>query len=566
MMMPWIARTAAVGAAACLIAASPAFGQGAIDASGAMRIGSVEVRLDPEFGATEAGRKFEADLRRGLGVFPGRSYSALEIELAVARLQNTGQVKRAQFHYAFSDSGSIALVLDVLPPDRAAPAPSWTDSLRLVDEGGRLLKLRLGLKGATAVSGNQWFANGATLTQYNPRGRFEGDRGPNVILDLAPSIGLAGALPLLPGPGSPYLYASTLYLATASVGQDNNRSDTRTTGQWEEAYVGIVSSGTTESGLAWRANLSYGRQPYCIGNGMLVCQIASSGGDRGADFAWPRWSGSNFLKAQFRLNQTLVEAVQFEPNDFPSTHTKLAGVNIDHDNGRDFAAGFTWLEAKRGELKYFYPDGRSYQREGLKVWQARAALKAPAGQDAPFAKAEYARQTHRDFDMRATGWSAEGGWQFGRVSWRPSLSWRYSATTGDDPATPRYERWDLLYSGNDIDTWVQGQLMKNIHYNSNVQVHRILARATPDPTWRLTGAVSAYRADTLNNIGGVISTLTGPDLGRELLLVAEHFASRNVYWRFTAASLWPGSGVTGTLPEPAVKPWLVGIVQFNLSY
>ena len=168
--------------------------------------------------------------------------------------------------------------------------------------------------------------------------------------------------------------------------------------------------------------------------------------------------------------------------------------------------------------------------------------------------------------MRATGWSAEAGWQFGDKSWSPSISWRYSSTTGDDPATPRYERWDLLYSGNDIDTWVQGQLMKNIHYNSNVKVHRVLARATPDRKWRLTGAVSAYRADTLNNIGGVISTLAGPDLGRELLLVAEHFASRSVYWRFTAASLWPGKGVTDTLPKSAAKPWLVGIAQFNLSY
>ena len=69
-------------------------------------------------------------------------------------------------------------------------------------------------------------------------------------------------------------------------------------------------------------------------------------------------------------------------------------------------------------------------------------------------------------------------------------------------------------SPNDIDTWVQGQLMKNIHYNSNVKVHRVLARATPDARWRLTAAASSYRADTLNNIGGVISTLAGPKCTR----------------------------------------------------
>jgi hypothetical protein len=78
--------------------------------------------------------------------------------------------------------------------------------------------------------------------------------------------------------------------------------------------------------------------------------------------------------------------------------------------------------------------------------------------------------------------------------------------------------------------------------------------------------VSTFRADTLNNIGGVISTLAGHDLGDELLLVAENFASSQVYWRFTVASLWPGPGVTGTLPEKVAKPWLVGIIQFNLAF
>ncbi len=537
-----------------------------MDASGRFRIGSVDVRMAPDLADTEAGRKLEADVRRAIGAFPGRQVEAIEIDRALSALRASGRVERAEARLNFADDGSVVLVVDVVPSALRAAEPTWSDALKLVDDGRRLLKVRVGLKGATAVSANQWLGNGATLTQFNPRGRYGSDDGPNAVLDLVPSLGLAGALPLMPGPRSPYLYGSVLYLGTLTVGQDNNRSDTRHTGQWEEAFAGIVDSGVTASGLAWRANLSWGRQPYCIGNGMLVCQIASSGGDRGADFAWPRWTGSEFLKAQFRLNQTLFEGFRFEPNDFPSTNTRLAGVNVDHDDGQRFSAGFTWLEAQKGELKYFRPDGSSFQREGLRVWHLRGGVRAPAGTDAPFAKAEYALQTHRDADMRAVGWSAEAGWQFGSLPWRPSLSLRSSATTGDDPTTPRYERWDLLYSGNDIDTWVQGQLMKNIHYNSNVKVQRVLARAVPDPLWRLTGAVSSYRADTLNNFGGVISTLAGPDLGRELLLVAEHFASRQVYWRFTAAALWPGTGVTGTLPAPASKPWLVGIVQFNLAY
>lgn len=551
-------------AALLLVLPRTVWAQGAVEASGSMRVAAIEVRLVGIDASTEAARKLEADVRRAFGIFPGRRYGGVEVDLALARLRGSGLVAGAdaQFQYGADDGVRIVLLVDAQP--RVAPPPRWSDALVLLDEERRLLKIRLGLKGAAAVSRDQWFGNGATLTQYNPRGVYQGDEGPNGVLDLAPSVGLAGALPLADGPRAPYLYASVLYLGAGSVGQDNNRSDTRFTGQWEEAFVGVATSGVTEAGSPWSANLSYGTQPYCIGNGMLLCQIASSGGDRAADFAWPRWSGERFLKAQFRLDHTLFEAFRFTPNDFPSTNTTLAGVNVDHDNRRGLSLGVTALKALDGELKYFFPDGRSQTRDGLRVWHLRGAWWPASG--GLIGKAEFAQQTHDAFDMRAHGLAVEGGWLFAGTRGAPSLTYRYSRTTGDDPTTPRYERWDLLYSGGDINTWVQGQLMKNVHYNSNVAVQRVLGRFAPDPQWRLTGALSTYRADQLNNIGGVISTLADRSLGSELLFAAEYFASRNVYWRFTAASLWPGSGVRGTLPDPVAKPWLVAIAQFNVSY
>ena len=555
-------------AVACLCTLSATLGhaQGGADISRPMPIDAVVLNNLGASTNDEAQRKFEANVRRALGLYPGRTYDATEIDLALARLKLGGLVSSVNSDIQYDETGAASLVVSFHPRESQQPVEHWSNQLKLIDDDKQYLKVRVGLKGALALSGNQWFANGDTLTQYNPRGKFSGGRGPNGVVDLAPSVGLAGAIPLGSGENPAYLYGSALYLSTVSIGQDNNRSDSRTTGQWEEAYVGVVDSGVTEAGSIWRANISYGRQPYCIGNGMLVCQIASSGGDRGVDFAWPRWTGNKFLKAQFRLNQTVYEAFSFEANDAPSTETRLTGINLDHDNGRGASMGFTWLKADKGNLKYFLPTGNSYTREGLRVWHARGAWKPEAGQSGPVAKMEFARQTHDKFDMRATGYSAEAGWQFNTPSWRPVVTYRYSSTTGDNPNTARYERWDLLYSGNDIDTWVQGQLMKNIHYNSNVKVHRVLARVTPAPRWRVTAAVSTYRADTLNNIGNVVTNLAGHNLGSELLLVAEHFISRNVYWRFTAASLWPGSGVSRALPRSAEKPWLVGIVQFNVSY
>jgi len=97
-------------------------------------------------------------------------------------------------------------------------------------------------------------------------------------------------------------------------------------------------------------------------------------------------------------------------------------------------------------------------------------------------------------------------------------------------------------------------------------MQRVLGRLRMGPTWRVTGSFSDFRANELNNLGGVISTLAGRDIGRELLFVSEHTLSRAVYVRLTQGTLWAGSGVRGTLPEPAVGPWMVGVVSLNIQY
>ena len=135
---------------------------------------------------------------------------------------------------------------------------------------------------------------------------------------------------------------------------------------------------------------------------------------------------------------------------------------------------------------------------------------------------EWARQTNANFGMSAIGAGLEGGWSFARTKWAPTITYRWTTLGGDDPSTETFERWDLFYSGGDIDTWVQGQLMKNIHYNSNVRMQRVLGRLRLSPTWRFTGSFSDFRANELNNLGGVISHLADEDIGRELLFVSEH--------------------------------------------
>lgn len=537
--------------------------QAGIPTSGSFLVERVDIRVD---GVAAISREQDADLRRYVGVFPGRYYNANEVDLALTRLRKAPKVAGATYRFDFAPGGGVVLRIDVRAEGSSAAQPTGlAERVVLYDDGSRLLKLRLGLKGATALSVNQWFDNGPFLTEFNPRGVFDAGTGPYLAQDLAPSIGLAGALPLGSGPDVPYVYGSALYLGAATVGQDNNSDKPRWASAWEDAFFGVVDGGTTAAGNVWLVNLSYGRQPYCIGNGILICQIAASGGERAADFAWPRWAGENFVKAQFRWNELAGDFFRFTANDYPSTDTTLEGVNLDYDDGRGLTAGATALRAVFGQLQYFLPNGTAYDRKGLRALTLRAGGR-PANANGPFWRLEWGQQTHEDFDMLARAYAAEVGWQFGDVSGQPTLSFRTSRLTGDDPSTPRYERWDLLYSGGDIDTWVQGQLMKNIQYNSNVRVNRAMLRGTPFGQWRLTGMLSVFRADTLNNLGGVVSQLADTQLGTELLLVGEYFASPSVYWRFTTAWLQPGEGVRGALPDAIRTPWWVVIAQFNISF
>lgn len=521
----------------------------------------VEIKLEGNPISAEQDRK----LRQFISIFPGRRYSNDEIDMSMARLRKAPGVASVNYSFDFSSAnGGGTLIIEIREGAQAQQAQE--DKLVVFQDESSWVKLRAGLKGATAVSMNQWFGNGAKLTEYNPNGQFTGGLGPNVVQDLAPSIGLSAVTSLGSDSNAAFLYGSLLYLGAGSVGQDNTRDDARWSSGWEEAFLGVVRGGTTENGSVWLANLSYGKQPYCIGNGLLLCQVASSGGDRAADFAWPRWSAKELLKGQFQWNEFALDAFKIQPNDAPFTDTVFNGINLDYNDRTGLSAGLTWMHAEDGTLKYYLPDGRSYDRKGLKVLNLRAAGTPVSNDGGLIWKLEYGEQTHDDFDMRANAYAGELGWQFADVMWKPSLSYRYSKLTGDNPSTPRYERWDLLYSGGDVDTWVQGLLMKNIQYNSNVIDNRVTFRFLPTPQTRGTVMFSNFKADTENNLGGVISKLAGKNLGNEFLLIGEYFASKNVYWRLSTGWLWPGSGVSNTLPEPVKKPWWVAIAQFNVSY
>jgi hypothetical protein len=150
--------------------------------------------------------------------------------------------------------------------------------------------------------------------------------------------------------------------------------------------------------------------------------------------------------------------------------------------------------------------------------------------------------------------AAELGYTFVEKKLSPSFSYRFSHLTGDDPETERYERWDLLYSGNDVNTWVQGLLMKNILYNTNLQAHRIQGQMLSNG-WRFTGQYFFFRSDQLNNLPLAINTFASRNLAQQITVMAEKSFLKRFYTRIVFNALWALDGINDSLPNDNAGTW-----------
>ena len=304
-----------------------------------------------------------------------------------------------------------------------------------------------------------------------------------------------------------YAYGHVGYLMAGIAGQANGTPDAKYSGGWEEAYAGIVGGGITAAGTSWQYNVSYGLQSYCIGGAMLMCQIASSSGERAGDFTWPRWSRSQLPEGAVPGQQHHGRRLSLRAERLPAQphahrrRQRPARPRVRHHVRR--SRGSPCSTPTRCTT---CPPATTLPRDGMRALQVRARLHAGARRG----RARSARWSGRGRPTRTSRCrrSAPASKAAGRSparSGRPTITYRWTTLGGDDPSTRTFERWDLFYSGGDIDTWVQGQLMKNIHYNSNVRMQRVLGRLRLGPTWRFTGSFSDFRANELNNLGGVIS-------------------------------------------------------------
>jgi hypothetical protein len=557
----------------CISHCSPIFGQGiGTGLNSSFEVSEVRIHFKEDSLDKSNLDLIRSSILNKMRIFPRDFVRYSDLDRAILSVQSLSEIGSATYDVELGGEQSVILHIFVSTESKRTLMDGKTGVLSKNPVGSFpylyksqkfTAKLDIGLSATVAVGGNPWFGNGELFTRYSPFGKDY----PEGTFASFESAFMPGITLLFKISNSAYLYGNYKAIFVSTLGRDLYRSDNPADIATENFYGGIVGTIPTAKGDVINYNISAGKQPYRLGTGMLITQIASNGGDRAGINLWPRFSGDFVGLAQVRYDNLRGEYFYLDPSEFGGfeTNTRLTGINLEYGKTHGVNAGFTYLHTLRSTSIVLFPSGEQETRDGLNAYNLRLDWKPRPGTNSIIANVEGGLQTNSRFPVRAWGMAAELGFAFNTSKVRPSFSYRFSNLTGDDPTTERYERWDLLYSGNDVNTWVQGLLMKNVLYNTNLQAHRIQGQFIANG-WRFTGQYFYFRSDQLNNLPLAINTFASKELAHQVMLMTEKSFLKRFYLRVVFSSLWAIDGITETLPNPSKNPWtgFQALVKYQL--
>lgn len=541
------------------------------------RIESVHVAIVNPTADAAFNQRIEDAVRRGILLFPDERYNDDAISLAITQVvRRNPQIADIDFEPLPAALGGVDVSVTVRLGDGVQPpggrgmlATGRTADFPLIlDRNGTVLKFKLDVFTLMYGNNNAWYGQPGPMLAGNPLADGPAGAGWSDWAEGYVQYGVYGMTPIT---GNIYAYGNFSVITSGSSGQELFTDVPRGYTYWEDAYVGIIGGDVDGKGNRLTYNLSAGRQRFTLANGFLIANTAANGWDRAALQANARWASDMLVLGEVAYNQTKLQAFYVDPDELPilDTHTKISGLNLETTPIDRLTLGLTYLSVPDSVANYFGPAGTIIgTREGLNLLDARFTWTAdPAGLSGLYLGGELARQSNDNFDMDARAGWAELGYTFAGATWSPSLSYRLAYFSGDDPATPTYERWDPLLSGGNGEQWVQGMSHFKVVQDSNVIAQRIQARLRVAPKIEVVPQLWAFRADSLNNIGGnpALSVLTDSEYGYEANLTVKWFKSRNLYVHGAVGYTVPGEGVQAALNDDA-KNWLAAMLFVRYAF
>jgi hypothetical protein len=377
------------------------------------------------------------------------------------------------------------------------------------------------------------------------------------------------------------LYSGLSYVGSGNLGRDVFEQGNRGLYAIEDGYLGLRVGDRSHSS---ELDVSYGRQQYRIGSGMLISVGAYNGFERGAttSFARRAWEEAGLVK--WSKGPVSIEGFYLNPNELRSsdTQTRLSGAKSEVALAESQTVGLAYMNVFESTLPYvkapvqIIPNGR----EGLNTVHAYNRWN-PVKEFAPgfFFAGDYAYQWNERIDMSSNAFSGELGNQFQSLPFPPKISYTFRAFQGDDPATAKFEKFDpLFYEGSPV-LWATGSNGSFSFVNSNVQSHKFFTILSISERDTLSFHYWHIRADQENSpiqfgqagrlvvVGGepqLVSGVANSHLSDDFYV--EHFRiiSPNMFLTTGFAASIPGAGLRELINDPAT--WYGGLVSFAFQY
>lgn len=537
------------------------------------RIENVQVRIANPSADAGLNARVQDRVRATLAQFPGERFSQQKLEFQLSQMRRIRDVGSVDYEVSFGSNGGLDLAVEISLGDSAAAGPrglSFGGQFPTIyEKDGTFIRFKLDMLALYYANNNAWYGQPGQMLGGNPlvEGNSAG-AGYDAWVEGYLHYGIYGITPIS---DNLYFYGGLSAITSGSTGQELFTDKTRTHTGIEDAYVGIVGGRTDAAGNRLSYDISVGRQRFTLANGFLIANTAANGNERAALQANARWSADMLALARVRYNSTLFELFFVDPDELPviDSETTYAGANLEFQPVPNLNVGLSYLTSPKSSFSYFSPTGTvAGTREGLEVYDARFTF-TPNGPGAQgfFFGGEYAIQRNRNFDMDARAGWVEVGYSFPQARWSPTVSYRVSKFSGDDPNTSTYERWDPMLSGGNGEQWVQGASHFKVVQDSNVIAHRLQARFRPHPKFELVPQLWAFYADEKNNIGGnpALSFLDGDEYGFEANITGKWFVNRNTYVHGHLAYTWPGSATKDALGGDA-DGWFAAMLFLRYAF
>ena len=517
---------------------------------------SVEIKTPSGDAARDA--EAVATVQRLAAALVGQNFDVIRVTRLIARIESDTSVRRVSYDLLPLGANAVRLrlLVDAAPKQLADKLPQGVLAGNLADfpvlyKSDRSLFTAIVAGGLGVYSdGNAWFGQPALFNAYNPlAGHLPGASTAWTEGSLELGAGFATQL----GDAPLYAFGALTGMKTWSVGQDIYTDQTRDFDKIEKAYAGLLYVDPDTRNFA---KLSVGGQTFTLNDGFLVNLVKGSvnAGERGATYLGPRLASQVSVLASGRFGAWTGNAFYIDPSELAQTdtHSGYLGANMRYAFNDDVSLDATAITITSSDQHYANPDGLDLPRQGLNTVAAHLLWKNLLS-DGVFLEGEFGHQWHPDYAMSA--WAGYGtiGYIARDVAWTPSLSFRYSAFSGDDPNTKTYERWDpLLNTG--LGIWLQGINFGKVTANSNLATERIQLNLVPMEQLNVTFDYHRLTAPQLNNLGSnpALSRLTSHNLGQEFTLTGRWALSRNLYLQTIASYALPGAALRTI---GADKPW-----------